>query len=229
MFICTQPDRIMYTPFLAADGAGSGAGGSTQTSGETGSTATEPQTGGDPGSSTSSGQDAGGAPAATAGTDKTPDAEKKFTQADLDAQVKARLAEEKRREEGRQTTAKRKADDEALAAQQKWQELAESRGTEIESLKAQLAGRDHDTLKMRIATKHKLPEELAEVLKGDDETAIEEHAKKLAKLVTAPKAPDTEAGRQNHTKPGAGADKPGASGTAAPQQFAWQSSSDVKW
>lgn len=220
-----------YYPFQAPDGAPAGGAGGTQTSGESGSTGATSQTGGDPGSSTASDAGEGGKPGASTGDGKSDDAEKKFTQAELDAQVKARLAEEKKREENRQAAAKKKADDEALAANQKWQELAESRAQEIETLKVQLAQRDTDALRMRIAAKHQLPEELAELLKGDDEAALEEHAKKLAKLVTAPKAPDTETGRQNHSKPGAGGDKPGDGKGAQPgtQPYVWQSASDVKW
>lgn len=54
----------------------------------------------------------------------------------------------------------------------------------------------------RIIEKHKLPEDLAELLKGDDEASLAEHAAKLAKYVPAEQAtPPESAEPPAHTPP----------------------------
>ncbi|WP_327292450.1 hypothetical protein [Streptomyces sp. NBC_01198] len=55
--------------------------------------------------------------------------------------------------------------------------------TATADLKAKNAELERSLLVTKVAGKHELPAELAELLKGDDEAALEEHAKKLAKLV----------------------------------------------
>ncbi len=130
------------------------------------------QTGGEPGSSanadgegTSTAQ-AGGQTAAqqtagdtgnTAGQQTT---ERTFTQADVDRIVSARLEEERSR--GKRTMDQRVADLE--------KQLQESR---------------REALVARVAAKHRLPQELADRLRGDTEAELEEDAKSLSKLVPA--------------------------------------------
>lgn len=221
-----SPD-FCYHPFYQADGAATGAGGTAQASEGTGTTGAAQETSEGDGKKTAPAE--GGKPAASAGSDDPKsDPEKKFTQADLDAKVDARLAEEKKREANRVAAAKKKADEDALAANNEWKTLAEQRADRILELERGLAKRDQDSLRFKIATKHKLPDELAELLKGETEADLEEHAKKLAKLVGPPKAADTEAGRTNHSKPGQGAGT-GTAGAETPQTYAWQSKSDIKW
>lgn len=90
--------------------------------------------------------------------------------------------------------AKREADAAAAKEKGEWEQVAKGAEEERDQLKAELAKRDHDDLKRRVAAKHELPAELADRLIGDDETALDEDAKKLAKTVGARKAPDTEGG-----------------------------------
>lgn len=53
----------------------------------------------------------------------------------------------------------------------------------VADLKAKNAELERGLLVSKVAGKHELPAELAELLKGDDEAALEAHAQKLAKLV----------------------------------------------
>lgn len=55
-------------------------------------------------------------------------------------------------------------------------EAAERRAAELE----------RSVLRARVAAKHDLPAELAELLQGEDEATVEEHAKRLAALVAPP-------------------------------------------
>jgi hypothetical protein len=101
------------------------------------------------------------------------------------------------RTEGRnaaQAEAKRKADEDAAAAKGEWEKLAAARQAEIDRLAAEIATRDHDALRAKVAAKHKLPADLASRLVGDDEAALEDDARALAKLVAARPPVDTEAG-----------------------------------
>jgi hypothetical protein len=62
----------------------------------------------------------------------------------------------------------------------------------VADLKAKNAELERSVLVSKVAGKHELPAELAELLKGDDEAALEAHAQKLAKLVN--KTPETLSG-----------------------------------
>ena len=84
---------------------------------------------------------------------------------------------------------------------------------EAETQRRELAERERDqerktTLRNRIAAKHKLPDELADVLKGDSEDELDEHAKRLAKVVKTRQAPDTEVGTGGTTNSGGPSDRP---------------------
>lgn len=98
--------------------------------------------------------------------------------------------------------AKKRAADEAAAANGQFEKLATDRQAEIEDLKRQIAERDAQALRAKIAAKHKLPEELASRLQGESESDLEADAKALAKLVKPPVAPDTEAGGSQGTQSG---------------------------
>lgn len=56
---------------------------------------------------------------------------------------------------------------------------------DFEAAKSEWDGKVKSLVRERIIEKHKLPEDLAELLKGDDEAALAEHAAKLAKYVPA--------------------------------------------
>ncbi len=94
-----------------------------------------------------------------------------------------------------------------------WEKVATDRQAEIDRLSGEVAKRDRDALVARIATAHKLPAELADLLQGEDETALADHAKRLAKLVKPAGAPDTEGGSANR----GGASRPNAAANGKPQ------------
>jgi hypothetical protein len=101
------------------------------------------------------------------------------------------------RDEGRETAAaeaKRKADEEAAAAKGEWEKLARDRAAEVEAMKADIAKRDLADLRRTVATRHKLPADAAERLKGTTEAELDADAKDLAKLIGVREAPNTEAG-----------------------------------
>ena len=65
--------------------------------------------------------------------------EKLFTQAELDAHIEDRLKRERKKNEDATAKAKKDAEDAALAKNQEWQKLAETRATEIADLAKQKA------------------------------------------------------------------------------------------
>ena len=56
---------------------------------------------------------------------------------------------------------------------------------DFEAAKSEWDGKVKSLVRERIIEKHKLPEDLAELLKGDDEASLAEHAATLAKYVPA--------------------------------------------
>src|SRR5687768_12463744 len=68
-----------------------------------------------------------------------PKAEKKFSQAELDAIVDDRLKRERKKSETAAEKARKDAETAALEKNQEWQKLAETRSTEIADLTKQLA------------------------------------------------------------------------------------------
>ena len=66
-------------------------------------------------------------------------AEKKFTQAELDQIVKDRLERERKKSDAAAEKARKEAEDAALAKNQEWQKLAETRASEIETLNKEKA------------------------------------------------------------------------------------------
>jgi hypothetical protein len=82
-----------------------------------------------------------------------------------------------------------------------WEAVAKAKDAEIGDLTTRIAELEGqietsrlETVRERVASKHRLPTELAELLRGKDEAELTEHAKRLAKLVASPKAPDTQVG-----------------------------------
>jgi hypothetical protein len=60
---------------------------------------------------------------------------------------------------------------------------------DFEAAKSEWDGKVRSLVRQQIIKDHKLPDDLAELLKGDDEASLAEHAAKLAKYV--PKEPET--------------------------------------
>lgn len=120
--------------------------------------------------------------------------------------------------------ADKRAADEKAKADGEWERLAAERDAENATLKAQLATRDRDALRAKVAAKHKLPADLASRLTGDSEDDLDKDAAKLAKLVLLPKAPNTEAGAGNtETRP----PKPAAD--TGGRSYAFVSPNDQQW
>jgi hypothetical protein len=63
---------------------------------------------------------------------------------------------------------------------------------DFETAKTEWDGKVRDLVRQQIIKDHKLPDDLAELLKGDDEAALAEHAAKLAKYVPQTPAEPTE-------------------------------------
>lgn len=85
--------------------------------------------------------------ASTNGSDQKP--EKTFTQAELDAIIKERLAREKTASEKAQAEAAKKAADDAAAKNGEWQKLAETRAAEIAEANKKLG--ELETAKTQLA------------------------------------------------------------------------------
>lgn len=203
----------------------------------TGTTANPASTGSDPGQSNAGAGTAGTAPAPNPSGDSssTPEKpEKTFSQADLDRIVKERLADEKRRAEAKAAADKRTADEKALADNAQWQQLAESRAAELETLKGRAAVADAYAQRLNALVDGEIAAWPAEVVALDPgKEALEarlawlERSRPLAKkLASLPKAADTEAGK-GATAPAAG------QGTQQQQQAAgtyrFQKAGDVSW
>lgn len=91
----------------------------------------------------------------------------------------------------------------ATSAEQK---LADAKTPEdveaaVAEIKAENAKLARDLLVTRVAVKHELPSELAELLKGDDEAALEAHAKTLAKFAGSQNEPGDLSGGLNPGTP----------------------------
>jgi hypothetical protein len=179
----------------------------------------------------------GGQPAAPSGEDKGKLAdEARFTQADIDRMIKARLAEEETRTAKKTEADRKKTEEDALAKNAEWQTLAETRLTELTALKPQaeraavLATRMNTVIDAQIAD---WPDEVRALDPGAD--AIEarldwlEKARALAaKLAPAPKAPNMQLG--SGQKPRTPATPPEGGQPAAPKAaYRFQSPNDVPW
>ncbi|HVL41283.1 MAG TPA: hypothetical protein VM348_03935, partial [Brevundimonas sp.] len=90
--------------------------------------------------------------------------------------------------------ATRLANEAAAKAKGDFEKLATDRQARIEELEQDIAERDKKELRRAVGAKHKLPTDIADLLIGDDQAALEEHAKRLAKTVGVREAPDTEGG-----------------------------------
>jgi len=88
-----------------------------------------------------------------------------------------------------------KAEEQRLADEKKFQELAEKRAKELDTIKAELAAERLTRLRGEVAAAAGLPATLAERLRGTSKEELEADAKELKKLIpatataTAPGAP----------------------------------------
>jgi len=126
---------------------------------------------------------------------------KTFTQEEVDHIISERLAREKKKGEDDNRKIKEKVDAEALAKNQEWQKLAETREKELAEATTKLKGLEIEKRKQAIASKVGLPEAFAQRLQGETDEELEKDAKLL--LEALPKAPKMPA--MSATNPGAGA------------------------
>lgn len=91
--------------------------------------------------------------------------------------------------------AQKAREDADAKAKGEWEKVAKDREAELETLKAELAERDRNDLKRTIAAETGLPGDLALRLTGDDEAALREDAKELAKHLKAREV-ETDAGER---------------------------------
>lgn len=121
---------------------------------------------------------------ATPETPPAPKAEEKtFTQADIDRIVKERLDRAEKLSAEKLQKEQEAAEQKRLQEQGEFKTLAEKEKARADQLEAQLKQRDYDALRARVAADHKLPPEWATRLIGDDEAALAEDAKALAKTL----------------------------------------------
>lgn len=143
------------------------------------------------------------------------------SQEDFDAALAARLARHEnklRKSLTEEVKAQLKADADAEAAtkQGDFETLYKAEVTKREQAERERDSERKAALRSRIAAKHSLPDELADVLKGDSEDELEDHAKRLAKVVKTKSAPDTEVGRSGAATTGnAASDRPKPKPTTA--------------
>lgn len=108
-----------------------------------------------------------------------PNEERKFTQAELDAIVKDRLAREKAKREEAEKAAREKAEAEALAKNQEWEKLAAQREKELNEIKAENERLHIEGMKRQAAAKVGLPEIFADRIKGGTAEEMETDAQAL--------------------------------------------------
>lgn len=149
------------------------------------------------------GADAGTA-TATAGTagsgpEVGKESGKLFTQEELDRIISARIREEKDRRE-REAEAKR------LEEQGEYRALLEKERAESAALQAKLKQVELDRMREKVAAKHKLPEPLAERLKGESEEELEKDAKSILQSLAQAgiQLASTQPGAPNPPSPSAG-------------------------
>lgn len=129
----------------------------------------------------------------------------KFTQSQLDAILKDRLAREEKKRAEAAEKAKREATEQELKEKQEWQKIAEAKEAEAKTLQQQLNELTHKQLQADIAAKVGLPSVLATRLQGNTPEELEADAKAL--LETLPKAESKQKSPGLHpTNPG-GTDK----------------------
>lgn len=156
---------------------------------------------------TSSGQKDGESKGEKDGKDGTEAKDKTFTQADVDRIVTDRLgrAKESMKKDLIAEIKAEAAKDEAKK-QGDFEKLYNAEKEAHDTLKADVAKRDHEDLKKRIAAEAKLPEGAWKRLVGETEDELKADAKDMAKTFVSTKDVDTDAGK-TRTKSASTADK----------------------
>lgn len=123
------------------------------------------------------------------------------------------------------------AEEEKLRNEKKFEELAAKKEKEANELRQQLAQRDRAILVSKIVAKHKLPEDLADMLTGETEVDLEANAVKLAKHIKPPTAANTEGGAGNNRQAGAGNTNQAGQGQGqeVKKPYTFQQPGEVAW
>lgn len=104
-----------------------------------------------------------------------------------------------------------------------WEKLANDRLKKIEELEGQIAERDRAALRSTIAKKHNIPDDVADLIDGDDEETLEANAKRLSKVIAREAPPRTDLSKDD--KPPTGPRKP----KDAPPAFRFGNTQKVPW
>lgn len=185
--------------------------------------------------------------AADGKTDPPATEEKQYTAADVEAARKAAADAEKKKAADKLAADKKAADEKALADKEEWKTLADTRASEIATLKASLA--EYETLReginaMITAEIEKWPAEVKDLDPGADNVAARlawatkgrALAAKLAGAtpVPPPPAPNTQQGKKPPTagsgaRPNTQAGNQGNQGGEQAHNYRFQGQNDVRW
>lgn len=128
-------------------------------------------------------------------------AERTFTQADVDRIITERLAKEKAKAESMATKAREDAERKAAEEQGKFRELYEAAQQRIAETEARLKAAEIASIKREVAGKLNMPQALANRLQGETLEEIEADAKELMAALPKPAAPNINSGTGNGATP----------------------------
>lgn len=133
-------------------------------------------------------------PTAGEQTQAQAQAERTFTQADVDRIITERLAKEKAKAESMAAKAREDAERKAAEEQGKFRELYEAAQQRIAETEARLKAAEIASIKREVAARLNMPAKLAERLQGETAEDIEADAKDLMAALPKPAAPNINSG-----------------------------------
>lgn len=142
------------------------------------------------------------------------DASKETISLDEARKLRSEAASLRKRLKDAEDAAQAAADADAKAKGE-WEKIAQKRQEELDALKAQLADRDLRDRKAAIAKAAKLPDDMADRLRGETDEELEADAKELAKHLRTQDAPENDTGERT------------PKGTKKPDKGAW--SDPARW
>ena len=128
-------------------------------------------------------------------------AERTFTQADVDRIITERLTKEKAKAESMATKAREDAERKAAEEQGKFRELYEAAQQRIAETEARLKAAEIASIKREVAGKLNMPQALANRLQGETLEDIESDAKDIMAALPKPAAPNINSGTGNGATP----------------------------
>ena len=133
------------------------------------------------------------------------EAQKTFTQADVDRILGERLTQAQRTAEAKAKKAATEAEQRTLAEQGEWRKLAEVAQAELADAKRQAQEAQSALLRRDVAAKHSLPSALIDRLRGETFEELEDDAKALLAALPKPSAPNINGASGNGRTPGTAA------------------------